>query len=250
MASSKKSSHASKSNVVSQSVPPTTTVGTPVTSQPPGGVTTPAPSASLDARVASALALVKQAIAILALATPPLSAAEMKAATKFRKGGEEHIPTLAGMSEEYGVEVPSRPTSAMEANLADAQTLAPLVLLVGRFLALLESASFQVRSEAWATATTLYAMLRKASVRQSALKADLVPLQAFFNYRHPLVVETAPKTATAAAKEAKRQANAAKKLLRLQRAVASASAPATAPVASEPTPPAAPPAAAGATTHA
>ena len=205
---------------------------------PSSAAATPAPGAPLQARITGAIALVNQAIAMVAIASSPLSPAQVKARTKFRKGGEEQIPVLVQISAEYGVEVPSRPTSDMEANLAQAQALVPLVTVVARFLTLLESVSFEVRSEAWATATTLYQMLRKAAVRQPALKADLAPLEQFFAYRHPLVVETAPKTQAQVAKETRRQENAAKKRKRLQDAAAAAAA--TPPPAPNPTPPAAP----------
>jgi hypothetical protein len=229
-------SHATKSPAAEPAVSATPTT---VTAEP-AVAATPAPTAvaqPLQSRVNGAVALVKQAMVMLALTSPPLSAAQVKAATKFRKGGEAQIPTLAELSTTYGVEVPSRPTADMETNLAQAQLLAPLLALVVRFLATLESASFEVRSQAWATATTLYQMLRKASVREPTLKADLAPLEEFFAYRHPLVIETAPETEAKLAKAAKRQANAAKKLQRLQSAVAAkgGSVVSDAPVASEAT---------------
>jgi hypothetical protein len=223
-------SHASKANVAEAAATPPTSSGVEpvaVAALPHVSTTPPAPAPTappLQSRVTGAIALVNQAMVMLALVAPPLSPAQVKAATKFRKGGEAQIPALAEMSGVYGVEVPSRPTADMEVNVATAQTLAPLVTLITRFLTLVESASFQVRSEAWATASTLYQMLRKASVRQPALKADLAPLEEFFSYRHPLVKETAAVSAAKEAKQAKRQANAAKKLQRLQSAVTKAGA--------------------------
>jgi hypothetical protein len=198
----------------------------PAASPEPGLATVP-PEATLaleplPTRVTGALALVNQATATLAVTATALTAAQVKASTKFRKGGETQIPLLANLSASYGVEVPSRPTADMEAHLAEATALAPLLLVVSRLLAVLESATFQARSEAWATATTLYQMLRKASVRQPALKAELAPLKEFFAYRHPLVTETAPATQVQLAKEATRQRNVAKKQKRLLDAAAAA----------------------------
>jgi hypothetical protein len=219
-------SHVTKSEVVASAAATPEPVA--AASPPPAAAAAPAASEPLQARVTGAIALVKQAMVMLAIAASPLSGKQVMGSTKFRKGGEAQIPALAEMSGTYGVEVPSRPTADMEANLAQAEALAPLLVLVARFLTILESATFEGRSEAWATATTLYTMLKKASVREPALKEELAPLQEFFSYRHPLVKETAPQTqAKNLAKETKRQQNAAKKLQRLQNAVAAAGGGAT-----------------------
>jgi hypothetical protein len=229
-----------------------------VASQPSSAATTPATpatpgsSGSMSTRVASALALVNQAMALLAITAAPLTPAETKVSTKFRKGGEAQIPQLAQLSETYGVEVPSRPTADMATNVAMAAVLAPLIALVTRLLTTLESAGFQARSEAWATATTLYQMLKKASVRNPALQAELAPLQEFFSYRNPIAKATAPKTTAQLARETKRQQNAAKRLQRLQKAVASAAGATPVPGADTTPPPtngSTPPAAATTASH-
>ena len=82
-------------------------------------------------------------------------------------------------------------------------------MIVTRLQTVLASEAFGYRSEAWATAPTLYQMLKKASVRHPALKADLAPLEQFFNYRHPsnTAGTSTPDPSTRKAKRAKRLAN-------------------------------------------
>jgi hypothetical protein len=96
-------------------------------------------------------------------------------------------------------------------------------------------------------------MLKKASVRQPALKAELAPLETFFAYRHPsTTTPAAPSDTTKKAKRAKRTADEEKKLAGTQSPAVISDAPA-APTASASagaaSPAASAPAASG-TTHA
>jgi hypothetical protein len=185
---------------------------------PPSGSAAPAvTTATLTLNITRAIALVKEAMEIAAIETPVLTGEERRGLLKLRKGGEAQIPQLAEMSAEYGVEVPARPTPDMATNLALANALAPLLTVVGRFLKLIEDATLQYESEAWATAITLYSMLKKASMRQPALKAELASLETFFAYRHPsTVTPAAPSDTTKKAKRAKRTADEEKALAAAQ----------------------------------
>ena len=165
----------------------------------PTPVTLPPPSTSLAARVVAATQLVQEAMAMLALPAVNLSAKQVKFATKFVSGGEDHLGTLASLSVKYRVEVPTRPTAAMTSAFADAKALEPLQLDVQALAKLLQDSIFQGRSETWTTATTLYSMLSKASAREPTLKQALAPTTKFFR---PSPEALAKGKATRAAKKA------------------------------------------------
>jgi Tfp pilus assembly protein PilV len=138
--------------------------------------------------------LIKQASALLGLDQRPVrSADDARRAVKFRKGGEAFLPLLSQASERYGVSVPSKPTSSMLDAAAEANELEPLRTAVAQLSTSLDDWYLSDRSEAWAIATTLYSMLKKAALREPKLAELLVPVKEFFAYRHPSVAAQNPK---------------------------------------------------------
>jgi hypothetical protein len=115
-------STASKKAMKSEGAAVDTTVSSHRTSHEaasPAASTAPQPPptpTSLAARVTSAVALIEQAKALLDLGEPS-SVEQVRRSVKFKKGGEQHVPTLALLSARFGVEVPSRPTADMKAQL-------------------------------------------------------------------------------------------------------------------------------------
>jgi len=160
----------------------------------------PAVATPLAARVAQALALLKMASDALAIETTPLSGLAVKRAVKFRKGGEQHVPTLASLSARYQLQVPSRPTAAMVQSLQEATDVEPVRVAIGELAKAVDDFYFSARSDSWTTATTLYGVLKKAGVREPNLQAAMAPMVEFFSYRHPSVAEDAKAKAAEDAK--------------------------------------------------
>jgi hypothetical protein len=150
------------------------------------------PPQSFAARVLAAVALMQQAKDLLNLGDPS-TATEVSRAVKFRKGGEQHVPVLAGLSRRYGVEVPSRPTADMTAQLEMATELEPARAMITELSTVVDGAYFNARSASWTTAISLYSMLKQGGRREPTLATALSPLQAFFAYRHRSVAEKTPK---------------------------------------------------------
>ena len=193
----------------------TSAAATAAANNTPGEPSSPAPAPqSLAARVIAAVEHITQAKTLLGLDTP-LSAKQIKRAVKFKKGGEPHVATLADLSARYGVEVPSRPTADMTASLDLASQLVPARAAIDELSKTVEDAYFGARSDTWATATSLYSMLKKGAAHEPALASALAPLQEYFAYRHPTVAANHPKRAPAKAVD-RAQAKAAKRLAKLR----------------------------------
>jgi hypothetical protein len=173
----------------------------------------PAPQ-SFAARVAAAVEAITNAKSALGLDTV-LSPTQIKRAVKFKKGGEQHVPTLAGLSAKYGVEVPSRPTADMTTSLEKATQLEPARAAIGELSKIVDDAYFDARSDTWTTATSLYSMLKKGSIREPGLASALQPLQEYFAHRHPLVAAEHPKRSPAKAVD-KQQQKVHRRIARLQ----------------------------------
>jgi hypothetical protein len=243
MTNSKKASHKQSHPVTNgaqqQSAPAVSsaTAATPTASTPAS-----APTSFAD-RVTAAVAAIAQARSLLGLDGDVLSRTEISRAVKFKKGGEQFIPTLANLSAQYGVEVPSRPTADMTASMQRATELEPARAAISALSTIVDGAYFNSRSGTWATATSLYSMLKKGSKRDPKLAAALSPLQEYFASRHPTAVAAHPKNPVAK-KATKAQAKLQQKIAKLQAQVEklqSASPPTTEPAAA-PQPQAAPPA--------
>jgi len=156
--------------------------------------TTHAPSTFAD-RAASAVLLVRQAYAALALAPRKQTASQRRHGLKFRKGVEPSIRTVAHLSDQYGIVVPGKPTSEMRASLARAESLRTVRTALAGALAAVDAALFEEQGDAYGTALTLYGMLKKVGHRHLEIRAVLAPVAAFFSYRHPKRAEESEKDA-------------------------------------------------------
>jgi hypothetical protein len=230
-----------KSATATKSVHAESTASPPVTptaiAAPPAPPTpSPAPQSFAD-RVTAAVAAITQAKSLLGLDTS-LSTTEIQRSVKFKKGGEQFVPTLADLSVRYGVEVPSRPTADMTASLTKATQLAPAKAAIGELSKMVDDSYFGSRSDTWATATSLYSMLKKGATREPNLASALVPLQEYFASRHPSVAASSPKRSPAKGVD-KEQKKVAKRIAKLQGQLAQLQAampPAETPQADEPAP--------------
>ncbi len=168
--------------------------------------TSPVTKASpLADRVAHGVALIQEAIDLLALKAPALTAAQRKGMNKLRKGGDKWIPEIAQIAQTWEVQLRTQPTAAMTSAIALATTLQPIIGLLVGFLQETQDVGFQAESESWSTAVALYSVLKRMSKKDPKLKAQLAPMTEFFAYRHPVVA-----AAAAAAKPTKTSRRKAK----------------------------------------
>jgi hypothetical protein len=162
---------------------------------------------------------------------------DVRRSVKLRKGAEKIIPVISSLSEQYGLDLPSHPTSEVLTKLNQVQSLVPLQQKMLVALKQVNDAIFAAGSESWAGATVHYTTLKRLAQTNGDLEASLAPVREFFKQRSADVaaqekqtkaVRKAAKTATAAAK-----ANAA--LAKVQ-----GNSPATPAIKAPVTPPAAP----------
>jgi hypothetical protein len=140
-------------------------------------------SSTVEERAAQAVALIKQAVALLAITTPPSTARQRQRGLKFRRGVEPSIRVVAHLSQTYGVSVPGSTTAAMLASLGSAQALASVQIALRGALTVVDGAIHQQQGAAYGTALTLYGMLKKVGHRHAQIRATLAPVSAFFSYR-------------------------------------------------------------------
>jgi hypothetical protein len=91
---------------------------------------------------------------------PALTTADVRRSTKLRKGGEGVIPTLAALSEQQGLVIPSHPTATMTEKLAQAQSLVALHKQMVLATKQIGDTMFLAESQSWDAATVHYSMLR------------------------------------------------------------------------------------------
>jgi hypothetical protein len=226
---SKKSLAASKTSGATVSTS-TASVSEPVETKPvtpavsPTVASTPATAAASPAflaKVAQCTALLDQAIALFQDGTN-LTATDRVRITKIRKGGSKVIPILAQAAKQAGVNLPLAPVAPMEESLAEAQALVPVQAKIGVLQKQIADHVYTSEGASWATATALYAVLRRLSKHNGQLTTLLVPATEFFAYRASAVRAEHPKT-----KQGK-QVLAQKKAAQAPLASASSSSPETA----------------------
>ena len=164
---------------------------------------------------------------------PALTATEIKRSTKLRKGGETVIPTIAALSDQFGLSFASHPTDAMVAKMKQAQSLIPLHRKLVAATKQVGDSIFQAHSESWASAAVHYAALRRIARTDDDVAKTLAPVTQFFKQRAPAVVEAEDakrggKKGSKAAKAAK-EAKAAAAEAPSNESPAPAAAPATPP---------------------
>ena len=134
----------------------------------------------------------KSLIATLtAMAGKPLAltAKDRRRALRLRKGGEKVIPTITALSEQYGISVPSYPTSAITANVTQATSLVALHKQLVTATAQVSDAMFQADSKSWEGATVHYSVLKRLAKTNGTLATALAPVSEFFARKSPAVVK-------------------------------------------------------------
>jgi hypothetical protein len=159
-----------------------------------------------------------------------LTPADMRRATKFRKGGEKVITTIAALNKQFGLTVASHPTDAMVAQMTQANGLVPLHRKLVAATKQVGDSIFQAQSKSWKSAAVHYATLRTLARSDGDVAKTLAPVTEFFAQRTKATVEEADtkrggKKGSKAAKAAKAQAKEAEALGNETPAPAAAPAP-------------------------
>ncbi len=143
-------------------------------------------SSTVEATKAKALIAELTAMAGPKLA---LTANDRKRATKLRKGGEKVIPTIVALSQQFGLVVPSHPTSAITANVNKATNLVAVHKQLVTATKQVADAIFKAQSEGWDGATVHYTVLKRLSKSDGDLAKALAPVSDFFAKKSPAVVK-------------------------------------------------------------
>ncbi len=128
---------------------------------------------------------------ITAIAGPALAltSKDRRRSLKLRKGGEKVVPTLLALSDRIGLNIPSHPTSAIQANLDKVKTLSPVHESVVSAEKHLGDAIFQAQSKIWEGATVHYSVLKRLGKSDGDIANALAPVTEFFAQKAPAVVK-------------------------------------------------------------
>jgi hypothetical protein len=199
------------------------------------------PSTTVSTGLDEATKLVGQVTKIIGTA-PALSVKDRKRSPKLRKGGETVIPTVAALSDRFGLTVADHPTTTMVQSAKKAQSLIPLYKQLVLATKQVADQMFSANSESWGSATVHYTMLKRLAKTNGDLETALAPVEQFFAHRSPAVIadEKVKKDARKAAKAAKSAAKATPAVATTPSAPAPASPAPTVTPAAPSTPTAAP----------
>jgi hypothetical protein len=152
---------------------------------PQGTASASSPSAVGASEVKSLLA------SLTAIAGPPLALTgkQRQRAVRLRKGGEKVIPTITTLSDQYGLTVPSFPTSAIKANVAQASNLVAVHKQLVIATKQVADAIFKADSQSWEGATVHYSVLKRLAKTNGDIAAALAPVSEFFAKKTPAVVK-------------------------------------------------------------
>ena len=169
----------------------------------------PNQSESGSSQLDEAASLVKQLVALVG-PVPALTTKDRARSAKLRKGGETVIPTVAALSDRFGLTVADHPTTTMVQSAKKAQSLIPLYKQLVLATKQVADQMFSANSESWGSATVHYTMLKRLAKTNGDLETALAPVEQFFAHRSPAVIadEKVKKDARKAAKAAKSAAKA------------------------------------------
>jgi hypothetical protein len=149
-------------------------------------------SESATSTSSSVATTAKSLIATLtAMAGKPLAltAKERRRAVRLRKGGEKVIPTITALSEQFGINVPSHPTSAIKANVTKANSLVAVHKQLVTATKQVEDAIFKAQSESWDGATVHYTVLKRLAKSDGDIATALAPVKEFLAQKSPAVIK-------------------------------------------------------------
>jgi hypothetical protein len=166
---------------------------------------------------------------ITILVGPPaaLTKADVQKSVKLRKGGASVVQTIATLSDQFGLVVPSSPTATMVDEITRAQALVPLHKQLEDATKQVADAIFELQSKSWAAAMLHYSMLRRLAKADGGVAIALEPVKQFFAARSAAVT-AAEKAKRGGARKGSKKAKAYRAS---QRAAPAASDAATTPAA-------------------
>jgi hypothetical protein len=148
-------------------------------------------------------------VTVLVGTPPALTGADIKRATKLRKGGEKVVTTIAALSDQFGLTFASHPTDAMVAQMNKANSLVALHRKLVAATKQVGDSIFLAQSESWKSAAVHYATLRKMAVTDGDVAKTLVPVTEFFARRPSTAVHSDGATSGGGGKKGSTTAQAA-----------------------------------------
>jgi hypothetical protein len=160
-------------------------------------------------KVSSSSAPIEESTKLIARATEAigpvqrLSPLERIRSAKIRRGGHQVVPLIATVATKYAITAPNMSGGALNASLAHVQLLDALLSASTESHATISDAHFSASNDMWASARSLYAMLKAVSTTNPSIATELQPVEEWFRYRKPAATQaaatTTPTPATAAA---------------------------------------------------
>ena len=137
------------------------------------------PTPVTAAEIATALELIERATATFAY-VERLTPKQRKAGLKIRRGAHQVIPQITSVARAFGVELPGATTDDLEAAMAHARELEPVLKAAAVLHATLRDDYFSAQGSAWRRAMALYGMLGNAAKANLNLGVALAPVTAWF----------------------------------------------------------------------
>jgi hypothetical protein len=193
----------------------------------------PATSKQID----ESIQLVAQAAAKLGT-VPRLTPKERKSTLKLRRGAHQVIPQITSVAAKYSVGSSTVTSDSVNASLAHAQALEPLLNAAALLHETLIDAHLGAQRDAWKGATSLYGMVSNASNADENIANELQPAKEWFKRRRAPKkgVATPPATPAIAAATTSAPAPVTAPVAAKSPAVVTSSAPAPVATAASPTP--------------
>ncbi len=125
-----------------------------------------------------------------------LTPAERKRSAKMRRGGQQVVPTIAGLATKYGIDTPTTSGAVLTTRLAQVQELDMLLSAAVDTHSLVADAHLGASNGMWTSARTLYAMLKPVALTDPSLAAELKSVEEWFRQRKSPATETSATQAT------------------------------------------------------
>jgi hypothetical protein len=206
----KKTKKTKKPAAVSQVVPSSVEAAPAVPTQTPAAAPPPAAAPAVvatmaDSAVADCTALLEQVLSKVGT-QPPLSADEVRRATKMRKGGAEVIPKILALCQQQGItQIGSLTTKEMSEQLSRGDALVQVGLSSGLVQKKVRESAMSAHGRSWQIGTTMYKTLQRMAKDDPELALGIQPIEEFFQTKRTKGKVRANKKASEAKKLANEQ---------------------------------------------
>jgi hypothetical protein len=130
-------------------------------------------------QIAAALDLVERALATFSY-VEPLTPKQRKQRLKIRRGAHQVIPQITDVARTFAIALPSSSSDDLDAALAHARALEPLIAAVSVLHATLADDYLTTQGTVWQRSMALYCMLRSAARTHANLAVSLTTITAWF----------------------------------------------------------------------